>query len=154
MIPDFHHNIRIRLVRLIFFCCFPDFALSLPWWQFSWASQQGRHRARAGCNKIILNGPIFSYIMMKVWYHQIWIQNNLGFIVLILIYILWHSSRLKIPQNSLKHYTRDYYIIHICKYPRLFYSFFQQQPFYRRAKFKSLSHCYFTRLNLKKMGSL
>ena len=31
---------------------------------------------------------LFLYYMRKVWYHQIWIQNNLGFLVLILIYIL------------------------------------------------------------------
>ena len=27
------------------------------------------------------------YCMRKIWYYQIWIQNNLGFMVLILIYI-------------------------------------------------------------------
>ena len=34
-------------------------------------------------------GQSSSYIMRKVWYHQIVIQNNLGFMVLILIYIPW-----------------------------------------------------------------
>ena len=29
----------------------------------------------------------YSYVNRKVWYHQIWIPNNLGFMVLILIYI-------------------------------------------------------------------
>ena len=31
------------------------------------------------------SGKFYSYIMRKVWYHQIWIQNYLGFIVLILM---------------------------------------------------------------------
>jgi hypothetical protein len=30
-------------------------------------------------------GQSYSYIMRKVWYHQIWIQNNLSFMVLILM---------------------------------------------------------------------
>ena len=61
MIPDFPHNIR--------------------------DSQQGRDLATSGCNRQKFQlGQ--SYIMWKVWHHQIWIQNNLGFLVLILIYIL------------------------------------------------------------------
>ena len=31
----------------------------------------------------------YSYIMRKVWYHQIWIQNYLGFIVSDLMYMLY-----------------------------------------------------------------
>ena len=53
-----------------------------------WASQQGRNLATSGGNKKKFRlGQSYSYIMRKVWYHQIWIQNNLGFIVLILMYV-------------------------------------------------------------------
>ena len=34
------------------------------------------------------SGQSYSYIMRKVWYHQIWIKTILGFIVLILIHAL------------------------------------------------------------------
>ena len=42
----------------------------------------------SGCNKqkFQLNQS-YSYTMRKVWYHQSWIQNNLCFMVLILMYI-------------------------------------------------------------------
>ena len=71
MIPDFPHNIRIRLARLkFFFCCILT-------------------------QHFFLIRPILSYIMRKVWYHQIWIQNYLGIIVSDLIDIL----RLRQLQN-------------------------------------------------------
>ena len=46
----------------------------------NWDSQQGRDLATSGRNgqKFQL-GQSFSSIMRKVWYHQIWIQNNLVF---------------------------------------------------------------------------
>ena len=89
MIPDFPHNIRIRLAWLNFFCCVltlqsvcPVCCLSLAF--LNWDSQQGSDLAKSGCNKKIQLGQSYSYIMRKVWYHQIWNQNYLGFIVLIL----------------------------------------------------------------------
>ena len=39
----------------------------------------------------------YSYIMRKVCYHQIWIQNNLGFMVLILLYILHSFLLFRVP---------------------------------------------------------
>ena len=89
MISDFPHNIRIRLALLIFLLR-PDVALSLPCWllQLNWDSQQGRDRETSGHKIFFLIGPIlFLYIMRKVWYHQILIQNYLDFIVLILVYM-------------------------------------------------------------------
>ena len=44
-------------------------------------------------------GQSYSYIMRKVWYHQIWIQNNLGFMVLILTYICTFLSLRKKFEN-------------------------------------------------------
>ena len=64
------------------------------WWyqtflsQFCWASQQGRELATSGSNrKKIQFCQSYSYVNRKVWYHQIWIPNNLGFIVSDLTYI-------------------------------------------------------------------
>ena len=55
----------------------------------NWDSQQGRDLAMSGCIKQKFQlGQSCSYIIRKVWYHQIWIQNNLGFMVLILMYRL------------------------------------------------------------------
>ena len=73
MTPDFPHNIRIKLDQLDFLCC----VLML----LNWDSQQGNVRTRK--LKFQLDQSYF-YIMRKVWCHQIWIQSNLGFIVLIL----------------------------------------------------------------------
>ena len=54
--------------------------------KLNWDSQQGRDLATSGCNKQKFQlGQSYSYIMRKVWYHQIWIQFCFGFIVLILI---------------------------------------------------------------------
>ena len=85
MIPDFPHDIKIRLARLKIFLLRPDVAVSA---QFCWDSQQGRDIATSGCNKIkFQSGQSYSYIMREVWYHQSGIQNYLGFIVSDLIYI-------------------------------------------------------------------
>ena len=95
MIPDFPHN--IRFVQL-FFCCALILLCLCPVGCFClaflhWDSQQGRNLATSGHNKQKFQlGQCYSYIMRKVWYHQIWIQNDFGFMVLILTYIpssLW-----------------------------------------------------------------
>ena len=45
----------------------------------------GRKLAKSGSNnKKIQFFQSYSYVNRKVWYHQIWIPNNLGFMVLIL----------------------------------------------------------------------
>ena len=95
MIPDFPINIRIRLVELIFFLLLPNFANSLPCLlsQQNWASQQGRKLAKSGSNKKKFQFcKSYSYVYRKVWYHQIWITNNLGF--------LWCSSYLPCPLQN------------------------------------------------------
>ena len=85
MIPDFPYNIRIRLAQLNFFCC-PLTLLSLSLAFQNWDSQQVRDLATSGRNRHKFQlGQSYFYIMRKVWYHQIWIQNNLGFMVLILV---------------------------------------------------------------------
>ena len=55
--------------------------------KLNWDSQEGRDLVASGGNKKIQKGQSYSYIMMKVWYHQIWNQNNLGFMVSELMYI-------------------------------------------------------------------
>ena len=73
-----------KFQKQIFFFSFPP---KIRWNYFleklNWDSQQGRDLATSGRNKKKVNRAN-SYIMRKVWYHQIWIQNNLGFMVLIL----------------------------------------------------------------------
>ena len=70
----------------------PDVALSLPCWMsqlnFSKLRQPTGQRlsnVRRQQKKLQLCQS-YSYVTRKVWYHQIWIQTNLGFIVLILMY--------------------------------------------------------------------
>ena len=84
MIPDFPHNIRIRLARLKFFLLRPDITKSLPCWLSQF--RKAKCNVRMQQKKIQL-GQSYSYIMRKVWYHQIWIQTYLGFIELILQYM-------------------------------------------------------------------
>ena len=66
MIPDFPHNMKIRLANWNFCLVRPDVAklLSCRLFQFRL-------------------GQSYSYAVKKVWYHQNWIRNNLGFMVLI-----------------------------------------------------------------------
>ena len=66
-------------------CCFLTLLIFLPLWlsQQNWASPQGREWAKSGSNKIFFQFcQSYSYVNRKVWYHQIWIPNNLGFMVL------------------------------------------------------------------------
>ena len=68
----------------------PVFANSLHCWRChqNWASQQGRKFAKSGSNNFFFQFcQSYSYVNRKVWCHQIWIPNNLGFMVLILIYM-------------------------------------------------------------------
>ena len=90
MTPDFPIDIWIRLVELNFFLLLPDFPNSLPCWlsHQNWASQLGRKLAKWGSNKIFFQFcQSYSYVNRKVWCHQIWNPNNLGFMVLILMYM-------------------------------------------------------------------
>jgi hypothetical protein len=77
--PDFPHNIRIRLEKS-FFLLRPDVALSLP----CWLSQLRKAKLRQPTGQRQSNikkqqkkqlGQSCSYIMRKVWCHQIWIQT-------------------------------------------------------------------------------
>ena len=109
MIPDFPHNIRIRLVWLKFFLLRPDVALSLPCWlsQFSFSKLRqstGQRQSNVRTQqKKFQSGQSYSYIMRKDWYHQIWIQTCLGFIALILCYTHLSSNHscLEIHNNSI-----------------------------------------------------
>ena len=100
MIPDFPRNIRIRLARLrnSFDASWHCIALSLPCWlsQLSWDSQQGRDIAMSGLR---IQQIFYSYIMRKVWYHQIRIQKYLGFIVPHLTFMFLLSQFLEIWKN-------------------------------------------------------
>ena len=89
-VPDFPIDIRIRLAELKIFLLLPDFANSLPCWlsQENCASQQGRKLAKSGSNKKNFNSA--NLILMSIGksgtYHQIWIPNDLGFLVLMYIH--------------------------------------------------------------------
>ena len=66
------------------FCCFLTLLIFCPvgWSQQNWPSQQGRKLAKSGSNKKKFQFcQSYSYVNRKVWYHQIWIPSNLGFIV-------------------------------------------------------------------------
>ena len=93
-VPDFPHNIKIRLARLIFFCCvltllclFPVGCLSF----LNWDSQQGRDRATLRPNKKSIRPILFLY------YEESLVSSNLnsnyfGFIVSDLMYVLtWNK---------------------------------------------------------------
>ena len=84
MIPDFPIDIRIRLTELnFFFCCFLTLLIFCPvgWVSFTETSQQFRKLAKSGRNKKKIQFcQYYSYVNRKIWYHQIWISNNLGFI--------------------------------------------------------------------------
>ena len=100
MIP---HIIRKRLDWL-FFLLYSDVVVSLPSWlsQLNWDSQQGRDRTTSGRNNFFWLGQSYSYIMRKVWYHQIWIQKYLGFIVSDLTYMRLHSLLIKASLQAKK----------------------------------------------------
>ena len=105
MMPDFPIDIRIRLAELIFFHCtltlltlYPVGCLSLE--KLNWDSQQGRDLATSGCNKKNQLSQSYSYINRKVWHHQIWIQNNLGFMVSDLIKIQHQIQKRLKAENS------------------------------------------------------
>ena len=83
-----------KIGRIEFFLLLPDFANSLPCWlsHQNWASKQGRKSAKSGSNKKKFQFcQSYSFVNRKVWYHQIWIPNNLDFIVSDLIYIASRS---------------------------------------------------------------
>ena len=62
--------------------------LGLTLWNQNWDSQQGRELATSGSNNFFFQFcQSYSYVNRKVWYHQIWIPNNLDFMVLILMYV-------------------------------------------------------------------
>jgi hypothetical protein len=77
MTPDFPHNIRIRLAQSKCFLLRPDVTKSLPCWlsQFRKAEQRqptGQRLSNVRMQqKKIESGQSYSYIMRKVWYHQI-----------------------------------------------------------------------------------
>ena len=56
----------------------------------------------------------YSYVNSKVWYHKIWIPNNLGFMVLILMYIqtteyiLWFKFELQNTFYKTCHFSIKY----------------------------------------------
>ena len=97
MIPYFPDNIRIRLAFL------------------NWDSQQGRDLATSGRNKQKFQlGQSYSYIMRKVWCHQIWIQNNSGFMVSDLLdgqvntkYTQIRWNQMQTPRKVSKYLTLD-----------------------------------------------
>ena len=109
MMPDFPHNIRIRLAQLNFFLFRPDVAKSLPCWlsQFSFSKlrqPQGRDKATSGCNIFFLIGPILflyykeslvSSILNSKLFMVHYVRPNLRSYCL--IYILWFThSKLKV----------------------------------------------------------
>ena len=88
MIPDFPIDIRISLAELNFFLLLPDFANFLPCWlvsaKLTQLTGQKISKVRKQQKKFQFCQS-YSYVNRKVWYHQIWIPNNLGYMVLILM---------------------------------------------------------------------
>ena len=117
MIPDLPIDIRIRLAELNFFLLLPDFANYLPYWlsQQNWPSQQDRKLAKSGSNKNIFQFcQSYSYVNRKVWYHQIWIPNNLGIIVSDLmdspiVSILSKNIFLELMNQRIKNISRNFW---------------------------------------------
>ena len=86
---SYWHKNKIGRIE-IFFCCFLTLLIFCPvsWVSFAETSQQGRKLAKSGSNKKNFQFcQSYSYVNRKVWYHQIWIPNNLDFMVLILMYV-------------------------------------------------------------------
>ena len=69
MIPDFPHNIRIRLARLNFFLLCPDVAKSLPCWLSQFSFSTGRQDATKKNSK----GPI-----LFLYYEESLVSSNLN----------------------------------------------------------------------------
>ena len=87
---SYWHKNKIGRIEF-FFLLLPDFANSLLCWlsQQNWANQQGRklvRKVRKQLKKFQFYQS-YSYVHRKVWYHQIWIPNNLDFIVSDLLYM-------------------------------------------------------------------
>ena len=74
------HSYTFWTMPILIFSLVANFgqqSLYLPW-----ESQWGRDIATSGRNKQKFQlGQSYFYIMRKGWYHQIWIQNNLGIMV-------------------------------------------------------------------------
>ena len=66
----------------------------------------------------------YSYVNRKVWYHQIWIPNNLGFMVLILTYILTSSTfllrimfmQLRFNEILMLKMNKNWRLLKLCKH--------------------------------------
>ena len=86
MIPDFPHSMKIRLTQINYKV---SALLAVAAAKFRQPTGHRLCKVRTQWN-IFLMGSFF-YIMRKVWYHQIWIQNYFGFIVWDLMYmLLWN----------------------------------------------------------------
>ena len=81
MIPDFPIDIRIRLAELKF-----SFVGLLS---FAKTANRAENSQSQEATKVNFNSANFSLMSIgkSGTYHQIWIPNNLGFMVLILMYI-------------------------------------------------------------------
>ena len=84
MIPDFSHSINIRLAPLK--------EIVTPWS----CKVSAKLRQQTGLDSGINNknfqwGQCYLYFVWKVLYHQIWIQNYLGFIVIIVMHIQYST---------------------------------------------------------------
>ena len=90
MIPYFPHNIKIRLAQLRFFfvaswLCKVSALLAVSA-KLSKPTRQRLCKVKMQQKKIQC-GQSYFYNMRNVCYHQIWIQNYFGFIVLILVLV-------------------------------------------------------------------
>ena len=93
MIPDIPIDIRKRLAGLKNFLLLPDFANFLP--SKTEQANMAENLQSQEATKKIQFCQSYSYVNSKVWYHQIWIQNNLGFMVSGLMYVgSWSGSGL------------------------------------------------------------
>ena len=107
MIPDFPHNIRIRLAQLKFFYCTltllslcPVGCLSLRF--LNWDSQQSRDLAMSGRNKKTLIRPI-----LFLYYEESLVSSNLKSNLLVLILKCTYHICLKLQLFYIK-FTKFY----------------------------------------------
>ena len=97
----------------------PEIAKSLPCWLSQYRKAELRQPTgqrlsndRTQQKKIRLSQPYF-YIMRKVRYHQIWIQNYFGFIVLILVYTYMYICRLRLYDSDITTRKKWYHIVKV-----------------------------------------
>ena len=87
---SYWHKNKIGRIE-IYFCCFLTLLILCPFGCLSKTEPTGQKISKVRKQqKNFQFCQSYSNVNRKVWYHQIWIPNNLGFIVSDLMYIFNH----------------------------------------------------------------